>query len=75
MEGPKVVLVGCEAGDWEGIYVDGTLAREGHKLEVWDVLEALGLSDKVESKDCTDENMEDMGWSLPAKLKDLKADE
>lgn len=39
----KITYVMNQDGDWEAIYVDGKLAAQGHSLEVWDVLDALGV--------------------------------
>lgn len=39
----KVLIVCAEAGDWEGLYIDGELVKEGHSLTVCEVLEALGI--------------------------------
>jgi hypothetical protein len=42
--------------DWEGLYLDGLLIREGHSLDVRDVLEALGITvDYVMADDCLNE--------------------
>jgi hypothetical protein len=41
-EKPRAVRVW--GGDWEGLYIDGKLAAEGHSLAVYQVLEALGVS-------------------------------
>lgn len=30
-------------GDWEALYIDGVLKEEGHSLDVWHVLNAIGL--------------------------------
>ena len=38
----KAILVNCDSGDWEGLYIDGTLVAEGHSLSAYQVLEALG---------------------------------
>lgn len=40
----QIVIVGNDDDDWEGLYVDGTLLREGHSLSVRDVLDALGVT-------------------------------
>ena len=31
------------AEDWMGLYIDGTLRREGHSLDTEDVLKELGI--------------------------------
>jgi hypothetical protein len=41
-EKPKVIRVWGE--DWEGLYIDGKLAVEGHSLQVYQVLDALAVS-------------------------------
>ena len=35
--------MGCDAGDWEALYVDGEKKREGHSLHWSHVLEALEI--------------------------------
>ena len=37
----KIVLVGGEDGDWEGLYVNGKLKAENHSLSAYDVLKAI----------------------------------
>jgi hypothetical protein len=34
-------LVNSEAGDWQGLYINGKLWREGHSLSVRDIVEAI----------------------------------
>lgn len=62
---PKIAFVNSNDGDWEGIYVDGVLKREGHSLSPDDVLSVLGIEYDTHYID-----MED-GDRLPAKLKDI----
>lgn len=38
----KATLVFGE--DWQGLYLDGKLAAEGHRLNARDVLDALGIA-------------------------------
>lgn len=46
-EGLIVTRVVVADGDWEALYVNGSLKAEGHKLSAHDVLEALGITDVV----------------------------
>lgn len=39
----KIVHISEECGDWEGIYVDGKLAAEGHSLDPQQTLDAVDL--------------------------------
>lgn len=43
---PKIILV-HGADDWVGLYVDGQLVAQDHRLDGQDVLEALDLNFKV----------------------------
>jgi hypothetical protein len=55
--------------DWHGLYKDGTLLVEGHKLTYEDIADALGV--KITEKECDQEWLEDNG-NLPKKLSDVK---
>lgn len=37
----EVVLVGCEAGDWEAVFVNGTNHAENHSVPTYVVLDLL----------------------------------
>ena len=39
---PQQITFVC-ADDWEGLYVDGKLATQGHSLTIQDVLEHIGI--------------------------------
>ncbi len=39
-----VAIVSNDSGDWEGIYINGRLAAEGHSLTVYEVLGLLGIA-------------------------------
>ncbi len=44
----KVTLV-SNGDDWEGLYVDGELKTEGHRVTAYDLAEVLGLEwDRVD---------------------------
>jgi hypothetical protein len=55
--------------NWQGLYIDGKLVDEHHRLEVSDVLKHLGI--ECEDIRADDEWLEDRG-TLPKKLKDVK---
>jgi hypothetical protein len=62
----RVCHVTCEGGDWEGLYVDGVLAIEGHHLGVRDTLQAVGqLFDKRCMSDEDMERLAQTGVNLP----------
>jgi len=65
----KIVLVDCEGGDWEGLYIDGKLADEGHRLTVYGVLTALNIEFDIE--EASGDAMDKMGCSFPADIKDF----
>ncbi len=64
---PRIVLV--RADDWRGLYLDGKLVDEGHRVDTIDVLHALG----IEATQCwaNDEWLNDRGC-LPPSLRDVK---
>lgn len=68
----QISIVG-NGDDWEGLYVDGKLALQGHSLgRVQDVLEILGFDvlDRL-----TEEGwLEDIGY-LPENMEDVKFEE
>lgn len=39
----KINHVQSSDGDWEALYINGVLKVEGHSLDVYQVLNALGL--------------------------------
>lgn len=44
----KKEIVIVSGSDWQGLYLNGHLAQEDHKLSVEDVLEALGIEYQVQ---------------------------
>lgn len=58
--------------DWEGLYVGETLADEGHRLSIKEVLAAVGLS--VDIREANNEWLAEMGC-LPNNLGDVKFSE
>ncbi len=75
-----------ESGDWEALYVDGTLLEQGHSVPVWMVFEsplfqaALSLAVKAgweaftwayEKHEYSDDQVEEMGASFPATFKEI----
>lgn len=55
--------------DWEGIYVDGVLKVEGHKIQIHDLFELFSDFSTVENINATD--YLDQYGSLPYKLAEL----
>jgi hypothetical protein len=66
----KIVIVRGESGDWEGVYLDGQLAREDHSIEIDDLLKLLGI--KCEVKYATDKTFEDNNNRLPDDLSEVE---
>lgn len=63
----KITIVNGD--DWQGLYVDGRLIREDHRLQVDEVLISLGYDLKnLEA----DGKWLDITGSLPSDLKDVK---
>lgn len=64
----KKITIVTNEDDWEGLYLDGKLAVQDHKLRVDDVLKALGLlADYVV---CDYDWMADQSY-LPSDLTDV----
>ncbi len=66
-QSPKVVLVDYD--DWQGLYIDGELVLQDHRLKLSEVLSALGI--KLETKWADGEWLESRR-SLTRLLKDVK---
>ncbi len=67
MKKNKLTFVGAD--DWEGLYINDKLVMENHSLDIFKVLNAIGIDYKFIFAD--DEWMGEQG-SLPEKLKDVK---
>ena len=67
MKENKITFVGAD--DWEGLYVNDKLVMENHSLDVFKVLNAIGVDYKYIEAD--NEWIGEQG-SLPLKLKDVK---
>lgn len=67
----KFTLVRPECGDWEALYINGKLVREGHSLSAWQVLECIekNLVCEIDSIEISDEVAE-MG--MPTLLSELE---
>jgi hypothetical protein len=63
----KITFVTNE-DDWEGLYIDGELEVEAHRLSVEDVLAVLGIY--AEYITCDQDWLFDRGY-LPSDLKDV----
>lgn len=68
----QIVVVGCEGGDWEGVYLDGALSEEGHSHIAGHSLPGLCKRLGVDFCRVTVSN-EWMEWAgnLPAKFSDI----
>lgn len=62
----RVVITRDEDGDWSGLYVNGELVYQNHRISADDVLEALGIEYETRGIDLGD------GGSFPQDYKDLK---
>ena len=73
----KLLFVTGEEGDWEGLYLEGKLVKEGHELTKYDVLDALktfdyDFGDEYGSYTINQEYLEDIG--LPIYFKNIDKD-
>jgi hypothetical protein len=69
MSAPEITIV-TNYDDWEGLYVNGVLSKEGHKIRLNDVLEKLGVTAQYIEFD--NSWIEQQGGRLPARLNDVK---
>lgn len=67
-----IKLVHSEEGDWTGLYRDGELLVQDHRLTVEDVLEALEINFAVEQV-LSQEYLNDAG-RLPVKYSEIPKD-
>ncbi len=70
----KLTLVRPECADWEALYINGKLVREGHCLSAWHVLEGIEehLVCEIESIEISDEVAE---IGMPSILSELEVQE
>lgn len=68
----KKITIVTNEDDWEGLYVDGKIVVQDHKLRVEDVLAALGIY--AETVTCDHDWLLNFGY-LPNNLEDVKLDE
>lgn len=61
----EFVMVSCESGDWEGLYLNGKLVAEGHSVRLEDVLDAIAdvFPNKYSYEEISDDFAEEHGWS------------
>lgn len=62
---PKITIV-SNGDDWEGLYLDGVLFEEDHKIRVRHLAEALGL--EIETVEVSRRWLGEKVTSLPEKL-------
>lgn len=65
-----VQFVWCD--DWMGIYINGVLLEENHSLDVHRIMEKLGFN-ILPSLELTEDDMEELGYSLPKDFVDIGA--
>lgn len=67
----NIDIIGCDSGDWAGLYIDNHLIIEGHKITAEHVIKELSkiYAIRYATRDITDERMED---GLPEKLDELE---
>lgn len=52
---PDVTIISSSSGDWEALYLNGKKVKEGHSLEVTDVLRHLGIQVATKEIKCDDD--------------------
>ena len=74
----KVILIGTQSGDWEGLYINGKLVEQGHNIDRMDLLHYADqfkfIAADVTLPDLNDEDEETTMacGCLPNLLTDLK---
>lgn len=58
----KITLVSSFDGDWDGLYIDGTLVEQGHSLPAWIVI-PLFISHTIESYESFEVDMSEDGYA------------
>jgi len=70
-----LTIVGCERGDWYGIYVNGKLFTEGHDLTQSDFCELISKYQHFDSEigklDIVDKQMDELGGTFPYTFEEL----
>jgi len=72
----SVSLILVVTDDWQGVYVDGVLEHEGHRIEGSDWIRIIGRHKnfgEIESYWADEEYMHDVG-NFPNKFEDLPKD-
>lgn len=65
----KITFVDDDCSDWEGMYIDGKLVVEDHRLDLYQVLDLIGVKYKYVQADA--EWLGECG-RLPDKLSKVK---
>lgn len=72
----NLVIVKTENGDWEGIYVNGTLFTEGHSLSTDDYCDLISMyktfNPDIKRIEVTMEQMEEFAGYFPNDYKELE---
>ncbi|HJY98116.1 MAG TPA: hypothetical protein VJ227_00145 [Patescibacteria group bacterium] len=72
-ENPEHSITLVYGEDWEGLYVDGRLYTQDHRIsvtDVFDVLSSLGIKIKAEQIECDYEWLEEKG-GFPTDIADV----
>lgn len=75
MKEHQLTIVGCEDGDWYGIYVDGKLYDQNHSLDARLFSEIISkyryFEHLTERMTLSSEQMDELGNILPYKLEHI----
>jgi len=75
-----IKIVFHPSGDWEGLYIDGTLYSEGHSIRLDDFVEDFNKASKdytrvpvleLSSRDLGNEEGFDVDYEFPLKYEDI----
>lgn len=71
----ELVYIKSECGDWEGIYVDGELFGEGHKIDstiwIFIIKKYKNFTGFCPTYSFTEEQFEELGDSLPNDIHEI----
>ncbi len=71
----QLTLVGCEEGDWHGIYVDGKLHNQNHSLNARLFSEIISkyqyFERLIEKMTLSSKQMDELGGILPYKFEHI----
>lgn len=72
MKGNRVVIAYVD--DWEGLYVNGDLETEDHRIRQHDFIDLIRKYksfESIERMEVSEERIEELGFSFPQRLENI----